>query len=90
MIAAAVAERPSALKSDNTPSMRAAEMAVAVLVWGWSFEEAHLLIGGDPDRARRRIRGDGKLPYIPTPDQIAAECRRLRRWPAITCNKDGE
>lgn len=63
---------------DNSESMKAAEVAVLVLQHGWTFDAAVELTHADPERARRRLRSSSKLPFVPTPAMIQAECRRLR------------
>lgn len=65
---------------DNTESMKAAEVAVLVLQHGWTFDAAVELTHADPQRARRRLRSRSKLPFVPTPAMIDAECRKLCPW----------
>ena len=85
MIAAAAAE-PRAKRSpkpfaDNSESLKAVEAAALVLTCGWSFDAAIALTCADPVRAQRRIKAGGRLPYVPTPQMVADEARRLRRFP---------
>lgn len=71
----------NSLKRENTERLRTEEAVSLVLVSRWRFSDAIQLTGADPAEVRRWIkRGVKRLPYVPTPAMIEAECRPLREF----------
>ena len=90
MIAAAAAKpdrkprkRAATLPPDESGRMKLVEVQVLVLVHGWTLDAAVELTAADPVSAAVTVstRGRGRLPYVPTPQMVADEARRLRRFP---------
>lgn len=63
---------------EDTALQNAIEAAALAFHQGWSIEDAAEFTGANLQAAKRYLNGGRSLPYMPTPEQITADCRRFR------------
>lgn len=62
----------------TSEQMKRQELSYFVFARGMSIEEAARLVDCEP--ALPSLHAGRRITFLPTPDQIAAACERLRRW----------
>lgn len=63
----------------SSDSMKRSEIHAFVNLHGWDLEKACDLVGMDEEEYNRvAISPQSTINYLPTPDMIAEECKRIR------------
>lgn len=72
-------ERDFTLAGEDSQKLCVMEALALIIQHGWSLRRACELTGADPSAVKPKIHAPGPLAPIPTPEQIAEQCREFRR-----------